>query len=75
MKLAMVKVWEWLQAEQMVSHMVLSVHDEIGLDCVEEEVPALKENLPRLMDDPQLSAVLPIEVDIKETTTTWAEAA
>jgi DNA polymerase-1 len=75
MKRAMVQTWEYLQENNMQSHMVLSVHDEIGLDCVEEEVDQLREALPTLMDDPILSAVLPIEVDMKTSTTTWAEAA
>ena len=75
MKQAMVNIWEWLNLHRLESHMVLSVHDEIGLDCPEEEVEFVCENLQPLMDDAQLSDVLPIEIDIKTSTTTWAEAA
>lgn len=75
MKASMVRVAHWLRDEDYTSHMVLSVHDEIGLDVREDEKDALMLAIPRLMaDEPDLTEVLPIEVDCKISYTNWAEA-
>jgi DNA polymerase-1 len=74
MKKAMVTVYDGLAEAGCQSHMVLSVHDEVGVDGVEDELDFLKENIPKWMDDDALNAVLPVEVDMKLTRTSWAEA-
>ena len=76
MKQGMVNIHEWLASEpELRSHMVLSVHDEVGLDCPEEEVEYVCDSLLPLMSDPRLEEILPIEIDIKTTRESWAEAA
>jgi DNA polymerase I len=57
------------------SHLVNSVHDELTVDVAEDELEALSLLLPRVMcDEPQLTEVLPITVDMKLSSTNWAEA-
>jgi DNA polymerase I len=64
-----------LEGEGMESHLVNSVHDELAVDVVEAELEAVKAMLPAIMcDEPQLTEVLPITVDMKLTSTSWAEA-
>ena len=59
----------------MESHMVLSVHDEIGFDVREGELPALLELVPEAMcDEPVLTAVIPLAVDMKMSYDNWADA-
>lgn len=74
MKKAMVTVYEGLQKEGLDSHMVLSVHDEIGIDGIEAERDYLIEKLPEWMDDETLAAVLPVEIDMKLSYESWALA-
>lgn len=74
MKKAMVTVYDALEEADCQSHMILSVHDEIGIDGVDEEKEWLKEMLPIWMDDEALNAVLPVEIDMKCSYTSWAAA-
>jgi len=74
MKKAMVTVYQGLKAAGSSSHMVLSVHDEIGIDGVEDEKDWLIEQLPKWMDDDALNPVVPVEVDMKLSYGSWAEA-
>lgn len=48
-KLAMVAVQHWLQAQGMQSKIVMQVHDELVLDVPDHEIDLIKQNLPRLM--------------------------
>lgn len=48
-KLAMVAVQQWLQAQGMQSKIVMQVHDELVLDVPDHEIDQIKQNLPRLM--------------------------
>jgi DNA polymerase-1 len=71
----MVRIDTGLEEEGCESHMVLSVHDEVGLDCKDDELDFLKQMLPKWMGDTTVEEVLPIEVDMKVSYTNWAEAA
>ncbi len=57
----------------MESHMVSVIHDEVIFDCVEGELPWLAENVPVLMRDERVHSVMPIEVAVEVSRTTWAE--
>ncbi|MGA0583593.1 MAG: DNA polymerase, partial [Castellaniella sp.] len=48
-KMAMVAVQDWLDAEGLRSLMVMQVHDELVFDAAEDEVDALRERVPALM--------------------------
>ena len=48
-KMAMVKVQNWLKDNKMQSMLVMQVHDELVLDAVDEEIERIKTALPDLM--------------------------
>jgi DNA polymerase-1 len=48
-KLAMVAVQDWLEAEKLQSLMIMQVHDELILEVPEAELELVKQHLPRLM--------------------------
>ncbi len=48
-KLAMVAVQDWLDAEGLQTLMVMQVHDELVLEVPEQELALVKEKLPQLM--------------------------
>ena len=48
-KLAMISVQDWLDAEEMASKLIMQVHDELVLEVPPEELARVKEALPRLM--------------------------
>lgn len=74
-KKAKVEVAHALEEAEYDSHLVNSVHDELTVDVAAEELDAVAVILPRIMcDEPQLTEVLPITVDMKLSSTNWAEA-
>ena len=48
-KMAMVEVQEWIEAEKLATLMVMQVHDELVLDVPADEVELLVDQLPRIM--------------------------
>ncbi len=48
-KLAMIKVQQWLEAESLHSRLIMQVHDELVLEVPEDELQLVKETLPNLM--------------------------
>jgi DNA polymerase-1 len=48
-KLSMIAVQNWLEAEGLQSKMVMQVHDELVLEVPEAELPHVREKLPELM--------------------------
>ena len=48
-KLAMVAVQDWLDADKLGALMVMQVHDELVLEVPESEIALVKERLPQLM--------------------------
>ena len=48
-KMAMVVIQEWLEAQQMETLMIMQVHDELVFDAPAHEVEVLVEQLPKLM--------------------------
>jgi DNA polymerase-1 len=48
-KLAMIAVQDWLDAEPMASKLIMQVHDELVLEVPQGELDRVKEALPRLM--------------------------
>jgi DNA polymerase-1 len=57
---------------ELESHMILTIHDSINFDGPADEVPILHEHVPALMDDPMISAVVPIRVDHEVSPENWA---
>lgn len=73
MKWALVEVHRYLTANKFQSHLVLSVHDELTLDAVEDEIPALVKAVPDLMTFERLEAVVPTRPEPDISRTTWAD--
>lgn len=48
-KMAMVAVQGWLEAEKLQTRMIMQVHDELVLEAPDAEIELVKEALPRLM--------------------------
>ena len=48
-KLSMLAVQGWLEAESMQSRLVMQVHDELVLEVPQEELAVVRERLPELM--------------------------
>jgi DNA polymerase-1 len=48
-KLAMIAVQNWLDADKLGSRMVMQVHDELVLEVPDHEIALVKDRLPQLM--------------------------
>ena len=48
-KLAMIAVQHWLEADKLGARMVMQVHDELVLEVPDDEIALVKERLPQLM--------------------------
>lgn len=73
MKAALVKLHGLRIELSLESHMILVIHDEVGWDACNEEVRTLLQRVPLLMGDERLQEVIPIEVGIELSTTSWAD--
>ncbi|HYP67208.1 MAG TPA: DNA polymerase I [Thiobacillaceae bacterium] len=49
-KLSMIAAQNWLDQSNLQTQLLLQVHDELVLEVPEEELPSVKEALPRLME-------------------------
>jgi DNA polymerase-1 len=77
-KSAVLSVDRWLDAEQLASHLISIVHDELILDGTQAELPLLHEQVPQLMISPdeiaaEINAIVPITVDHEVALTNMAE--
>ena len=71
-KLAMIAVQRWLDVQRMRSLLILQVHDELVLEVPEDELDAVRRELPKLMAGvAQLSVPLVAEVGVGAN---WDEA-
>ncbi len=63
MKLAMVRVYNWLQQEGLQAKLIMQVHDELIFDVPKPEIPKLQDQVRQLMKD-ALPLAVPMEVGI-----------
>ncbi|HEX7987364.1 MAG TPA: DNA polymerase, partial [Duganella sp.] len=71
-KLAMVAVQNWLEADQLQTKMIMQVHDELVLEVPDAELELVKRKLPELMAGvAQLKVPLTAEVGVGKN---WDEA-
>src|SRR5690606_2507822 len=71
-KLAMVAVQEWLEAEKLESLLVMQVHDELVLEVTDAELERVRDSLPGLMCNvASLKVPLVAEVGVGPT---WEKA-
>ena len=73
LKFALVKVHTFLKDHDMKSHLVNTVHDEVSIDFVQEELSTLLHVVPILMDYEPLGSVVPIRPEPDISYTTWAD--
>ncbi|MCE2708192.1 MAG: DNA polymerase I [Algoriphagus sp.] len=71
-KVAMIHIYEWMQAKNLKSKMILQVHDELVFDAHKEEVELLKKHIPELMSQ-AIPLPVPIEVELG-VGTDWLQA-
>jgi DNA polymerase-1 len=71
-KVAMIRVQDWLSAERFATRLIMQVHDELVLEVPSEEVDRVRAELPRLMSGvAELSVPLMVEVGVGEN---WDKA-
>ncbi len=71
-KLAMIAVQDWLEADRLGTRMIMQVHDELVLEVPEAELELVKRRLPELMASvAQLKVPLTAEVGIGKN---WDQA-
>lgn len=71
-KMAMVAVQDWLDAEHLASKLILQVHDELILEVPDAELARARTELPRLMSQAaKLSVPLVVDVGVGMN---WDEA-
>ncbi|NWG87215.1 MAG: DNA polymerase I, partial [Hydrogenophilaceae bacterium] len=64
-KLAMLAVQNWLDAEKLKTRLIMQVHDELVLEVAEAELALVQERLPALMCGvAELKAPLKVEVGV-----------
>jgi DNA polymerase-1 len=73
LKRSLIRVDRWLETQDLASHMILNVHDEIDFDGPADEVAHLHEHVPALMVEELIAPVVPILVDHEVSPTNWAE--
>jgi DNA polymerase I len=71
-KVAMIRVQDWLSAERLATRLIMQVHDELVLEVPSDEVDRVRAELPRLMSGvAELSVPLMVEVGVGEN---WDKA-
>ena len=73
-KMAMIRIYDWLQAEKLQTKMILQVHDELVFDAVAEEVAYITPKIKELMSTALLLPHgVPLEVEVG-TGRNWLQA-
>ena len=71
-KVAMIRIHQWMQAQKLQSKMILQVHDELVFDAHKTEIDLLKAEIPPLMKNAiQLPVRMEVEVGVGQN---WLEA-
>ncbi|WP_421874214.1 DNA polymerase I [Marinoscillum sp.] len=71
-KMAMIKIHNWMNKENLKSKMIMQVHDELVFDAHKDEVEMLKENVDQFMKT-ALELDVPMEIGIGSGKN-WLEA-
>ena len=73
-KMAMINIYDWLQAEKLQTKIILQVHDELVFDAVTEEVEYITPKIKELMSTALLlPRGVPLEVEVG-TGRNWLQA-
>ena len=71
-KLAMIKISDWMRTEDLKSKMIMQVHDELVFDVVKSEKDKMEKNVKNIMEN-IIEFDVPLTVEIG-TGKTWLEA-
>jgi len=71
-KLAMISIWQWMQANKCKSKMTLQIHDELLFEVPEDEVDLMKKEVVKRMEN-VIALKVPITVDVG-VGLNWSEA-
>ena len=71
-KLAMIKISDWMRTEDLKSKMIMQVHDELVFDVVKSEKDKMEKNVKKIMEN-IIEFDVPLTVEIG-TGKTWLEA-
>ncbi|MFA9558711.1 DNA polymerase I [Evansella sp. AB-rgal1] len=71
-KKAMVQMGEEMEKQKLKSRLLLSVHDELVLEVLEEELEIMKDLVPRVMET-AVELIVPLKVDVSYGDT-WYDA-
>lgn len=72
-KVAMIKLDQWLNANSLNSRVILQVHDELIIEALESESNLIYTKLAEIMTDQNIQLDVPLSVDIK-IAANWLEA-
>ena len=71
-KLAMIKISDWMNKNGLKSKMIMQVHDELVFDVIKSEREELEENVKSIMENViKIKVPLTVDVGIGKT---WLEA-
>ena len=71
-KLAMIKISDWMEKEQLKSKMIMQVHDELVFDVIKSEKDKMEKNIKKIMENViKIDVPLTVEIGIGKT---WLEA-
>jgi DNA polymerase-1 len=73
LKRSLIRIDRWFKSQDLASHMILNVHDEVDTDGPEDEVEYLHEHIPRLMVEDNIAAIVPILVDHEVSPHNWGD--
>lgn len=73
LKDGLIRSYDFLNDGMYESHLVMQIHDEVIIDAVEEEIPSIVENLPRLMGNEWIEKYVPLGIDIEIASPSWAD--
>jgi DNA polymerase-1 len=64
-KLAMIRVQDWIESERLATKLIMQVHDELVLEVPDDETDRVKTELPGLMSNvAELAVPLNVEVGV-----------
>ena len=73
MKRALVRVHKHTKDWPHYAHPILTVHDQILMDAMPDELPMLAVEIPKLMDEPLINDIVPVVVEMKWSDVSWAD--
>jgi len=71
-KRAMVEIWEWLNSINSKARLIMTIHDEVVIECPHNELKLIAKKIKSIMEDKK-SFYVPITIDIEVVTENWSK--